>query len=74
MLRSLQYILQKQLSGRFTSANTDREKERREQTMQEMLREAGEGETGHWEKKVGRRQVDRSSYKSGIFYWRNECI
>lgn len=51
MLRSLQYILQKQLSGRFTSANTDREKERREQTMQEMLREAGEGETGHWEKK-----------------------
>lgn len=54
MLRSLEYILQKQLSGRFTSVNTAREKERREQTMQEMLGEAGEGETRHWGKKVGR--------------------
>lgn len=32
--------------------------------MEEMLGEAGEGETRHWKKKkVGRRQVNRNSYR-----------
>lgn len=61
MLRSLQLIVKKQLSGRFTSVNIERKKKRR----------ANNGMNGKKtnqtkrdvEKKVGRRQVIRCSYE-----------
>lgn len=60
MLRSLQLIVQKQLSGRFTSVNIERKKKRANNGMNGKKTNQTKRDV---EKKVGRRQVIRCSYE-----------